>query len=94
MKKDDDEEDDGFNFDEWEIGFMDSEFFGGWIDVSSDEEDDGFVKKKVRKIKGGDDDDGDEVFDFVEKEDLVVEVERIMKFVMMIILMLVDLVKL
>ncbi|KAK4173957.1 SDA1-domain-containing protein [Triangularia setosa] len=92
-KKDDDEEDDGFNSDEWEIGSTDSESSGGWIDVSSDEEDDGPVKKKARKHKGDDDGEAPDLVD-TEKEDPAVEAERIAKLATTTILTPADLAKL
>jgi protein SDA1 len=46
-KKDDEDEDDGFNSDEWEVGSTDSESSAGWIDVS-DDEDDVPAKKRQR----------------------------------------------
>ena len=46
-KKDDEDEDDGFNSDEWEVGSTDSESSAGWIDVS-DNEDDVPAKKRQR----------------------------------------------
>ncbi|KAJ4173078.1 Severe Depolymerization of Actin [Fusarium falciforme] len=89
---DEDEEDDGFKSDEWEVDSDDSSDSGGWIDVhhSSDEEEDEPASKKQ---KTGDDDSDDEDDD-EDKKEKEAEIERISKLATTTILTPADLAKL
>ncbi|KAK3371147.1 SDA1-domain-containing protein [Lasiosphaeria ovina] len=87
-KKLDDEDDDGFHSDEWEVGSTDSESSGGWIDVESDGEDDVPAKKRQKTgSKAPQLVDGD-------KENVVAEANRISTLAMTSILTPADLLKL
>ncbi|KAJ3545461.1 hypothetical protein NM208_g2491 [Fusarium decemcellulare] len=88
---DEDEEDDGFKSDEWEVDSDDSSDSGGWVDVyhSSDEEDEPVSKKQKTDDDSSDDEDDDE--DKKEKEE---EIERISKLATTTILTPADLAKL
>ncbi|KAF4460375.1 SDA1 domain [Fusarium albosuccineum] len=88
---DEDEEDDGFKSDEWEVDSDDSSDSGGWVDVyhSSDEEDEPASKKQKTDDDSSDDEDDDE--DNKEKEE---EIERISKLATTTILTPADLAKL
>ncbi|KAL6357414.1 hypothetical protein LRP88_07577 [Fusarium phalaenopsidis] len=90
---DEDEEDDGFKSDEWEVDSDDSSDSGGWIDVhhSSDEEEDEPASKKQ---KTGDDDDEDDEDDDEDKKEKEAEIERISKLATTTILTPADLAKL
>ncbi|KAH6885730.1 SDA1-domain-containing protein [Thelonectria olida] len=86
----DEEEDDGFQSDEWEVDSDDSSDSGDWINVdhSSDEEEEPVSKKQ--KTEGEDDsDDEDE-----DEEDKEAELERIAKLATTTILTPADLAKL
>ncbi|KAK0706318.1 SDA1-domain-containing protein [Lasiosphaeria miniovina] len=87
-KKLDDEDDDGFHSDEWEVGSTDSESSGGWIDVESDGEDDVPAKKRQKT--------GSEAPQLVDgdKENVVAEANGISTLAMTSILTPADLLKL
>lgn len=85
-KKDDDDEDDGFNSDEWEVGSTDSESSAGWIDVSSDSDDDEPAKKRRKQ------DDAEDAPDLVDAAEA--EINRISKLATTSILTPADLAKL
>lgn len=85
-KKDDEDEDDGFNSDEWEIGSTDSESSAGWIDVSDDEAD---VPAKKRQRR---DSDASQAPNLVDAEEA--EANRISKLATTSILTPADLLKL
>ncbi|KAF4121694.1 protein SDA1 [Geosmithia morbida] len=102
---DDDDDDDGFKSDEWEVASDDSSDSGGWIDVSSESEDDdvGPVSKKQRKSgrkkaanadpdSGSDSDSDPDSED--EDGDAAAEMERISKLATTTILTPADLAKL
>ncbi|TDZ35074.1 Protein SDA1 [Colletotrichum spinosum] len=87
----DDDEDDGFNSDDWDVESVGSSDSGGWINVdhSSDEEED---EPAPKKRKTGE--DGSEVEDEAEEEDEEAELERIQKLATTTILTPADLQKL
>ncbi|KAM0417042.1 hypothetical protein ACHAPT_012947 [Fusarium lateritium] len=88
---DEDEEDDGFKSDEWEVDSDDSSDSGGWIEVyhSSDEEDEPVSKKQKT-----DDDSSDDEEDEEDKKEKEAEIERISKLATTTILTPADLAKL
>ncbi len=90
---DEDEDDDGFNSDEWEVGSTDSESSAGWIDISSDSEDDEPAKKR-RKQAGGDGDDAPDLVDTSKEDGARAELNRISKLATTSILTPADLAKL
>ncbi|TDZ17631.1 Protein SDA1 [Colletotrichum sidae] len=87
----DDDEDDGFNSDDWDVESVGSSDSGGWINVdhSSDEEED---EPAPKKRKTGE--DGSEAEDEAEEEDEEAELERIQKLATTTILTPADLQKL
>jgi protein SDA1 len=90
-KKEDENEDDGFNSEDWEVASTDSESSGGWIDVSSESEDDEPATKRRRK------DGSEEAPDLVDtsKQDAATaEYNRISKLATTTILTPADLAKL
>ncbi|KAJ4313066.1 Severe Depolymerization of Actin [Fusarium piperis] len=92
---DEEEEDDGFKSDEWEVDSDDSSDSGGWIDVyhsSDDEEEEDEPASK--KQKTGDDDSSDDEDDDEEKKEKEAEIERISKLATTTILTPADLAKL
>ncbi|KAF3361028.1 hypothetical protein VdG1_01037 [Verticillium dahliae VDG1] len=90
------DEDDGFNSDEWDVESVDSDDSGGWIAVSSDEEEDEPAPKKRRKSTADDEEaDADkEGDDEKDGEDVESEVQRISKLATTSILTPADLQKL
>ncbi len=90
---DEDEDEDGFNSDEWEVGSTDSESSAGWIDISSDSEDDEPAKKR-RKQAGGDGDDAPDLVDTSKEDGARAELNRISKLATTSILTPADLAKL
>ncbi|KAK3387331.1 SDA1-domain-containing protein [Podospora didyma] len=86
-----DEDEDGFNSDEWEVGSSDSESESGWINVESDGEDDVPDKKRQKKDAEG----GGDAPDLVDAEMAkVAEANRISKLATTSILTPADLLKL
>ncbi|CRK13022.1 hypothetical protein BN1708_010721 [Verticillium longisporum] len=90
------DEDDGFNSDDWDVESVDSDDSGGWIAVSSDEEEDEPALKKRRKSTADDEEaDADkEGDDEKDGEDVESEVQRISKLATTSILTPADLQKL
>ncbi|KAM0330912.1 hypothetical protein ACHAQA_003868 [Verticillium albo-atrum] len=89
------EEDDGFNSDDWDVESVDSDDSGGWIAVSSDEEEDEPAPKKRRKSTADEKDaDSDDEDDKKDGEDVEDEVQRISKLATTSILTPADLAKL
>ncbi|CRK18242.1 hypothetical protein BN1723_017640 [Verticillium longisporum] len=90
------DEDDGFNSDDWDVESVDSDDSGGWIAVSSDEEEDEPAPKKRRKSTVDDEEaDADkEGDDERDGEDVESEVQRISKLATTSILTPADLQKL
>ncbi|KAL0940433.1 sda1 domain protein [Colletotrichum truncatum] len=86
-----DEEDDGFNSDDWEVDSVGSDDSGGWINVehSEDEDDEPVSKKRKTGEDGSDNEDEAE-----EEEDEAAEMERIQKLATTTILTPADLQKL
>ncbi|KAM5343118.1 hypothetical protein ACJ41O_014084 [Fusarium nematophilum] len=91
---DEDEDEDGFDSDQWEVDSDDSSDSGGWIDVyhSSDEEDEPASKKQ--KTGDDDDDSSDEEEEDDDKKGRDAEIERISKLATTTILTPADLAKL
>ncbi|KAK4118249.1 SDA1-domain-containing protein [Parathielavia appendiculata] len=90
-KKEDDSEDDGFNSDEWEVASTDSESSGGWIDVSSESEDDEPATKRRKK---GDSSEAPNLVDTAKQDAAEAEYNRISKLATTSILTPADLAKL
>ncbi|KAK4102546.1 SDA1-domain-containing protein [Parathielavia hyrcaniae] len=90
-KEEDDSEDDGFNSDEWEVGSTDSESSAGWIDVSSDSEDDAPATKR-RKKEGSS--EAPDLVDNADQDPAEAELDRISKLATTSILTPADLAKL
>ncbi|PNH69168.1 hypothetical protein VD0001_g7251 [Verticillium dahliae] len=90
------DEDDGFNSDDWDVESVDSDDSGGWIAVSSDEEEDEPAPKKRRRSTADDEEaDADkEGDDEKDGEDVESEVQRISKLATTSILTPADLQKL
>ncbi|EGY16542.1 hypothetical protein VD0002_g4891 [Verticillium dahliae] len=90
------DEDDGFNSDDWDVESVDSDDSGGWIAVSSDEEEDEPAPKKRRKSTADDEEaDADKEGDDEKAgEDVESEVQRISKLATTSILTPADLQKL
>lgn len=82
------EEDDGNNADEWEVASMDSSDSGGWIAVSSDEDDDEPARKRQKATS-----EAPELVD-TEKGSAEAEIQRISKLATTTILTPADLTKL
>lgn len=86
-----DEEDDGFNSEDWEVDSDDSSDSGGWINVDhSDDEEPETKKQKTDKGHGEDEDDEDDE----EKAERDAEIERISQLATTTILTPADLAKL
>ncbi|OLN86754.1 Protein sda1 [Colletotrichum chlorophyti] len=88
----DEEEDDGFNSDDWDVESVDSSDSGGWINVdhSEDEEDEPAPKKRKTKEDGSDAEEEEEE----DEEDDADDIERIQKLATTTILTPADLQKL
>ncbi|KAL2132209.1 hypothetical protein VTI74DRAFT_4096 [Chaetomium olivicolor] len=93
-KKDDGEEDDGFNSDEWEVASTDSDSSTGWIDVSSESEDDEPAKKRQRKSDPEEEDDEAPSLVDTSEDATTAEINRISKLATTSILTPADLAKL
>ncbi|KXX77828.1 Protein sda1 [Madurella mycetomatis] len=92
VKDKEDEDDDGFNSSDWEIGSTDSESSTGWIDVSSESEDDDEpVKKRQRRE---DSSEAPELVDSAAAAQAEAEANRISKLATTSILTPADLAKL
>ncbi|KAK1544944.1 hypothetical protein CPAR01_02446 [Colletotrichum paranaense] len=86
--KDEDEDEEGYKSEDWEVDSDDSDDSGGWINVDhSDDEDEPAPKKRRTAEDGSDDEEEDE-------EDDVDELERIQKLATTTILTPADLAKL
>lgn len=83
------EEDDGFNSEDWEVESVDSSDSGGWIAVSSEDEDDEPAAKRQRKASS----EAPGLVD-PEKENVENEIQRISKLATTTILTPADLAKL
>ncbi|EEY19664.1 sda1 [Verticillium alfalfae VaMs.102] len=91
------DEDDGFNSDDWDVESVDSDDSGGWIAVSSDEEEEDEPAPKKRRKSTADDEEADadkEGDDEKDGEDVESEVQRISKLATTSILTPADLQKL
>ncbi|KAM0285822.1 hypothetical protein ACHAQH_001284 [Verticillium albo-atrum] len=88
------DEDDGFNSDDWDVESVESDDSGGWIAVSSDEEEDEPAPKKRRKSTGDDEEAAGDSDDEKDDEDIESEVQRISKLATTSILTPADLQKL
>ncbi|KAL9944379.1 Protein SDA1 [Verticillium nonalfalfae] len=91
------DEDDGFNSDDWDVESVDSDDSGGWIAVSSDEEDEDEPAPKKRRKSTADNEEADadkEGDADKDGEDVESEVQRISKLATTSILTPADLQKL
>ncbi|KAL2024328.1 hypothetical protein VTK56DRAFT_8810 [Thermocarpiscus australiensis] len=84
------EDDEGFNSSDWEVASTDSESSGGWIDVSSESEDDEPAKKRRRT----DSEEAPELVDTEKENAAAAEANRISKLATTSILTPADLAKL
>lgn len=93
---DEEEEDDGFKSDEWEVDSDDSSDSGGWIEVyhSSDDEEEEEEPASKKQKTGDDDDSDDSDDDDKDKKEKEAEIERISKLATTTILTPADLAKL
>ncbi|EXF81449.1 hypothetical protein CFIO01_07692 [Colletotrichum fioriniae PJ7] len=85
--KDEDEEEEGYKSEDWEVDSDDSDDSGGWINVDHSDDEDEPAPKKRRTAEDGSDDEEDE-------EDDADELERIQKLATTTILTPADLAKL